>query len=159
MTERKLTAGDEIDSQCSKCKGLTNHTIIALVEDKIAKVQCNVCGARHNYRPAKTAANAKTASVTRKDGNIVSARTPKAAKKTKKETVYEQLLAGRNLDEAIPYSMTATFRPNDLVDHPMFGLGVVTATIQPDKIELTFKEGTKKFICKLDGSAESSSYR
>ena len=152
MTVSKVTAGAEVDSHCLKCKGLTNHTIIALVEDKIAKVQCNVCGARHNYRPAKIAKEVKTTAVTRKDGKIISPRAPKAVKKTKKETVYEKLLVGRNLDEAIPYTMTTTFSQNDLVDHPMFGIGIVTATIQPDKIELTFKEGTKKFICQLKKS-------
>lgn len=146
----KITAGDEVDSNCLKCKGLTNHTIIALVEDKIAKVQCNVCGARHNYRPAKAEKNVKMTSVTRKDGKIVSNRTVATPKKTKKEAGYEKLLAGRNLAEAIPYTMTTTFKQNDLVDHPIYGIGIVTATIQPDKIELTLKEGVKKFICKLD---------
>jgi hypothetical protein len=59
------------------------------------------------------------------------------------------MIQGRDPASAIAYSMTATFRVNDLLNHPMFGLGLVTAAIKPDKVEVLFKEGSKLFICKL----------
>ncbi|MCK5231373.1 MAG: hypothetical protein KAR13_13960 [Desulfobulbaceae bacterium] len=140
-----LNAGEEIDSRCLKCKDVTNHTIIAMVEEKIAKVQCNVCGGKHNYRPAKPIK-------TKKKSNSAKKATAKTKTSRSLKTAadnYTKMMNGRNLDEAMPYAMTAIFSKDDLVNHPTFGLGLVTAAIPPNKIELTFNEGPKIFICEL----------
>ena len=42
--------GDDIDDFCVKCKRITNHAIVSLVEDAAAKVRCNACYSEHNYR-------------------------------------------------------------------------------------------------------------
>lgn len=148
MTAINVTAGDEIESNCLKCKALTNHIVIALTDDVIAKVQCNVCGGRHKYRPTKPAKTPKSSTLTRKSGQKISTRISTAAL-NKNAANFDKLLTGKKLDRAIPYSMTTAFGKNDIVDHPTFGQGVVTSTIQPNKIELTFKEGPKILICVL----------
>jgi len=38
-----LRLGDDVDDYCIKCKRLTNHSIIALVDDEPAKVRCRTC--------------------------------------------------------------------------------------------------------------------
>ena len=53
--ERVKTAGDSVESQCTRCKALLNHTIIALVAGQVARVKCNTCGSEHNHRPVKEA--------------------------------------------------------------------------------------------------------
>jgi hypothetical protein len=145
--QKTLQAGAEIDSRCLKCKDVTNHTIIAMADEKVVKVTCNVCGGRHNYRPpvqadkgngAKGSAAKRTAS-----------RATGITRAAKAVAHFEEMIQGRDPASAIAYSMTATFRVNDLLNHPMFGLGLVTAAIKPDKVEVLFKEGSKLFICKL----------
>lgn len=42
--------GDIIDDFCVKCKRLTNHAIVSLVEEKPAKVRCRTCYSDHDYR-------------------------------------------------------------------------------------------------------------
>lgn len=42
--------GDTIDDFCVKCKRLTNHHIVSLVEDNPAKVRCCSCYHDHDYR-------------------------------------------------------------------------------------------------------------
>ena len=142
MAKKTLpAAGEEIDSKCLKCKDVTNHTIIAMDEEKIAKVQCNVCEARHIYRPADPV---KTKKKTAKKAPAK----PKVTLAVKRAgEAFDKLLRGRTEDQAIPYAMTSPFIKDDLVNHPTFGLGVVSEIIPPNKIEMTYVEGTKVLIC------------
>jgi hypothetical protein len=48
MTQYRL--GDVIDDYCVKCRRLTNHSIVSLVEDQAAKVRCRTCYHDHDYR-------------------------------------------------------------------------------------------------------------
>ena len=38
---KQLTAGDFIEARCTRCKAVTNHTIIALVGTVPVRVRCN----------------------------------------------------------------------------------------------------------------------
>jgi hypothetical protein len=48
MSDHRL--GDIIDDFCVKCKRLTNHAIVSLVDEKPAKVRCRTCYSDHDYR-------------------------------------------------------------------------------------------------------------
>jgi hypothetical protein len=48
MWERRL--GDEIDDYCIKCRRLTNHSIVSMVDAKAAKVRCRTCYSDHDFR-------------------------------------------------------------------------------------------------------------
>ena len=149
-TSQGPDAGQEIDSQCLKCKRVTNHIIIAMAEEKIAKVECNVCGASHKYRPPKIK---KPKAVKKK--KAVAKKTPKKPiNEIKAEAHFEEIMDGLDPSTAKPYSMTETFRKNDLIDHSSFGLGLITSTILPNKIEVTFKVGSKILICNLKNPFE-----
>ena len=43
------------------------------------------------------------------------------------------------------YSISGHFRNNTVIDHPTFGLGVVTESL-PSKIEVCFEEGVKTLM-------------
>jgi hypothetical protein len=45
-----LRLGDDIDDYCVKCKRLTNHVIVALVDGEPAKVRCRSCYAEQQWR-------------------------------------------------------------------------------------------------------------
>ncbi|MCW5976591.1 MAG: hypothetical protein KIT09_00865 [Bryobacteraceae bacterium] len=45
--------GDDIDDFCTKCKRLTNHAIVSLMDDKPAKVRCRTCYHEHDYLEEK----------------------------------------------------------------------------------------------------------
>lgn len=42
--------GDVIDDYCVKCRRLTNHSIVSLVNALAAKVRCRTCYSDHDYR-------------------------------------------------------------------------------------------------------------
>jgi hypothetical protein len=48
MSEQRL--GDVIDDHCIKCRRLTNHSIVSLVDNQAAKVRCRTCYHDHDYR-------------------------------------------------------------------------------------------------------------
>jgi hypothetical protein len=46
----ELRLGDIIDDFCVKCRRLTNHAIVSLVDGGAAKVRCRTCYHDHDYR-------------------------------------------------------------------------------------------------------------
>lgn len=48
MREPRL--GDDIDDFCIRCKRLTNHLVVSVVDSKPAKVRCRTCHSDHDYR-------------------------------------------------------------------------------------------------------------
>src|SRR5271165_3088897 len=47
---RELRLGDVIDDYCVKCRRLTNHAIVSLMNGAAAKVRCRTCYSDHDYR-------------------------------------------------------------------------------------------------------------
>lgn len=48
MDEPRL--GDVIDDHCVKCRRITNHSIVSVVNCEAAKVRCRTCYHDHDYR-------------------------------------------------------------------------------------------------------------
>ncbi|MBV8570393.1 MAG: hypothetical protein JO319_07260 [Acidobacteriaceae bacterium] len=45
-----MRLGDVIDDHCVKCRRVTNHSIVSLVNGEAAKVRCRTCYHDHDYR-------------------------------------------------------------------------------------------------------------
>ncbi|HYO80161.1 MAG TPA: hypothetical protein VES20_02065 [Bryobacteraceae bacterium] len=45
----ELRLGDIIDDHCIKCRRLTNHSVVSLMEGEVAKVRCRSCYHEHTY--------------------------------------------------------------------------------------------------------------
>jgi len=48
MPEMRL--GDVIDDFCVKCRRVTNHSIVSIINGEAAKVRCRTCYHDHDYR-------------------------------------------------------------------------------------------------------------
>jgi hypothetical protein len=147
MRTVNLSAGDIIEAVCTRCRSILNHTIVAMVGERVVRVECNTCHGVHNYRdkvekktPARGETVRRTASVPRKPGKGQGA-------EDRKE--WESLSPAMDRTRAIPYDMEGSYCVNDLVAHPVFGLGVVKTVIKPNKIEVLFEQGKKLLRCKL----------
>src|SRR5438132_1939111 len=46
----ELRLGDVIDDHCIKCRRITNHSIVSIVDGKAAKVRCRTCYHDHDFR-------------------------------------------------------------------------------------------------------------
>ena len=45
----ELRLGDVIDDHCIKCRRLTNHAIVSIVDGEVRKVRCRSCYHEHDY--------------------------------------------------------------------------------------------------------------
>lgn len=134
--------GGEVDAFCTKCQLTLAHTILAMVGTKIARVRCNTCNKDHAMRSAPGA----------------SSRTPKPKAKSRKSDrvviSFEERLGQRDPNSARTYSPRDRFEVNEVVNHPTFGLGIVTV-VRPDKIDIDFKGSQKTLVHGRDGAASA----
>ena len=134
MQNPALSAGDPIAIRCPKCRKNTDHTIATMAGERPADVQCNTCNRRHKYRPP--AGTAKP-SVNRTINE-------KAAERKEWQTLRPNM----NSAEATDYSMTAAYKARALINHPVFGLGLVQRIVGPQKVQVLFEDGKKTMRCK-----------
>jgi hypothetical protein len=131
--------GKDVDSWCTKCRMLLAHTVEAVVNGRITRVHCNTCGGQHAYRAKPPGEGAKSAGARkpRADG---------ARPATKQVRDYASMLRGRDPSTARPYALNERFADGELIRHSTFGLGVVTALKDANKIEVLFPDGGKTLI-------------
>jgi len=130
--------GKEIESWCTKCKLMLGHTIEAVVGGRITKVHCNTCRGQHAHRA-------------KPPGTGTGARKPRASRATaesKTAADYAAMLRSKDPNSAKPYATTDRFKPGELIRHATFGLGLVTALKDVNKIEVVFGDGAKTMIHK-----------
>ena len=70
MREPRL--GDIIDDYCVRCKRMTNHSIVSILNTEPAKMRCRSCYSDHDYRHEKV---------------------PPSRKELKKEQLFKEVLA------------------------------------------------------------------
>jgi hypothetical protein len=52
--------GDVLDDYCTRCRLLTDHSVVAIVEDAVKKVRCRTCNHEHDYRQGQGGQKKKT---------------------------------------------------------------------------------------------------
>jgi hypothetical protein len=126
-----LKVGGEVDSLCNRCNLVLAHTIHAMVGPRPVKVECNTCHVVHAYRaPARGAAPR-----------------PAPRRSLKGPTVsFDEILRTKNLAMAVKYSPKTTFAVDQVIEHPTFGLGFVSAVLDGAKIQVTFRSDVKVLV-------------
>ena len=134
MEKTTHSVGDTIEARCTKCRKNGSHIITVTTEDEPTKVQCKDCNREHKYRPPTTP---RKAAVRRTVD-------PKVAEKKE----WAELRPSLNAEQAVKYSMTTAFKTGALMNHPLFGLGIVQRLAGPRKIDVLFEDGKKVMRCK-----------
>lgn len=161
MTENQIQAGSSVESLCKKCKTVTDHHVVAMLGDKIVKVECKVCRARHAYASPKAEPKG-TAAARVRNGATGAVSTPIAAPAAsasgqKRASAAASRQAQAQADQweklvgsaagSAPYSMDRTFRSGDVIDHPVFGPGYVVKAMKPCTIEVFFRDAVRNLRC------------
>jgi hypothetical protein len=128
--------GGEVDAFCTRCKLTLAHTILAMVGTKIIRVRCNTCGGDHVYRSAPGTTDRPPAARASK---------PRADRPEKVVISFEDQLAGKDIANAPKYSPKDTYQLDQVIQHPTFGLGLVTL-VRGDKVDIAFKSETKTLV-------------
>jgi hypothetical protein len=53
MQQRRLRLGDIVDDYCPRERRITNHVIVAMIEDEVKQTRCTTCDADHEYKQAR----------------------------------------------------------------------------------------------------------
>lgn len=72
MEQRPLRLGDIVDDYCPRERRITNHAIVAIVDQSIRQTRCTTCDAEHAYKDAKV---------------------PRRKKKDEADALYDEVLA------------------------------------------------------------------
>ena len=56
MQDRRYRPGDVLDDYCPRERRITDHAIVAMIEDEIRRTRCGSCDAEHEYKEAKVPA-------------------------------------------------------------------------------------------------------
>jgi hypothetical protein len=133
-----VKVGGEVDAYCTKCELTLAHTVHAVVDGRPAKVECNTCHGVHKFRLPPGARPVKTI------GNRPAAARSMVEKKT--TLSFDELLRKRDLASAARYSPKATYKVDQVIEHPTFGLGFVSAVRDAQKIEVTVRSDVKVLV-------------
>ena len=50
MEQRRLRLGDIVDDYCPRERRVTNHAVVAMIEEEIKQTRCTTCDAEHAYK-------------------------------------------------------------------------------------------------------------
>jgi hypothetical protein len=53
MQQRRPRLGDILDDYCPRERRLTNHAVVAMIDDEVKQTRCTTCDAEHEYKQAK----------------------------------------------------------------------------------------------------------
>jgi hypothetical protein len=141
-----LKVGGDVEAWCTTCKQMKDHVIVAMLEDKPAKVECAGCHKQHVYKANPPGTKSESTRARKAAAPAVSAPPVTEALEAK--------LAGREGDAKI-YSPNERYAVEDIVKHPSFGLGIVVSLPAAQKVEIDFRGG-RKLLLHDRGSAVAS---
>jgi len=122
---------EEVLSFCGRCKSATKHTILSMIdEEMVDKCECKDCGGKHSFRDP----------VTKKLPKKKKSKTPQSPEKIWQDAVTKS--SGR----AVPYNMKAKFTEGQMIEHPIFGTGIVESIINDNKVKVVFELGAKTLV-------------
>ena len=59
MEQRRLRLGDILDDYCPRERRVTNHAVVAMIEEDVKQTRCTTCDAEHAYKGARVPARRK----------------------------------------------------------------------------------------------------
>jgi len=135
-----LSVGSQIEVRCPKCRKNRDHEIVSIADGKPSKVQCVECKHQRKYRPPVTQKTAEEKLLIKNIEN-------RQRKNMSEQQQWTALRPNLDSSKALDYSMSAKYKNKDLVNHPVFGLGLVQRVIGSQKVEILFEEGVKIMRC------------
>ena len=87
MQDRRYRPGDVLDDYCPRERRITDHAIVAMIDDEIRRTRCGSCDAEHEYKEAKV---------------------PSPRRKTQPPALFNQVLEGMNGPVSKPHPVEAS---------------------------------------------------
>ena len=81
MEQRPLRLGDILDDYCPRERRVTNHAVVAMIEETVKQTRCTTCDAEHPYKGGQA---------------------PRRRKKDGPSSLYKEVLAGKPDNDVPP---------------------------------------------------------
>ena len=95
MEQRRLRLGDILDDYCPRERRITNHAVVAMIEEDVKQTRCTTCDAEHAYKGGQA---------------------PRKRKKESTATLYKEVLSGMTDNPApVPSEPTPAEPPGDML--------------------------------------------
>lgn len=91
MQDRRYRPGDVLDDYCPRERRITDHAIVAMIDDEIRQTRCGICDAEHEYKEGKV---------------------PPPRRKTQPPALFTQVLD--NLNGSAPKPQSSPASPSEL---------------------------------------------
>ena len=112
MQDRRYRPGDALDDYCPRERRITDHAIVAMVDDTIQRTRCGSCDAEHEYKEAKV---------------------PAPRRKTQPPALFAQVLDGMQGPTPRPQSPPSSPPPPD--DQPIAAPVIVATPVSAAPVE------------------------
>ncbi len=130
-TKKTYAIGDEVFTECGKCKSEMHHIVTTMKDDEIIKVMCKGCNSTHVYRDKRKKAAKKAVSDK-----------PKVKRRSSKKD-WHKLTAEMQDDEFIDYNMSEDYSQLRGIRHKKFGNGVIIKILATTQMEVVFEDSIK----------------
>jgi len=118
MQQRRVRLGDILDDYCPRERRVTNHVVVAMIEDAVKQTRCSTCDADHEYKDAKVPTHRRRKSGgaladTEGDGRpeLVAAGAPAAEEAAAVPTAEEDVADSPEFPEPIDIPVPAAAEP------------------------------------------------
>jgi len=115
MQDRRHRPGDVLDDYCPRERRITDHAIVAMIDDQIRQTRCGICDAEHEYKGGKV---------------------PPPRRKTQPPALFTQVLDNLNGSTPRPQSTAAAatepvISPEPVSPEPIAMAAVAVAELPP----------------------------
>lgn len=139
-----IRVGGEIDAVCTKCRMVTNHRIVAMVDGMVKRVICLTCDSQHNYRqPPGEKKRTEGSGVRRVSKEMKKTSAPSGGARVFAQWMQNKQALAASEGSTRPYNFKEIYEPGEAIEHGKFGLGFVQRVIPPNKMEVMFETEIK----------------
>ena len=123
MEQRPLRLGDILDDYCPRERRVTNHAVVAMIDDDVKQTRCTTCDAEHPYKGGKE---------------------PRKRKKDTPAALYREVLAGMDAEPAPVLTTPPPAAPETIVaDSDYIAPEIPADDVEPDPLPAAVEhEGT-----------------
>jgi hypothetical protein len=122
---------------------MSEHVVVAMVGPTPAKVECTSCHKQHQYRAGPPGTKKEKEPRAPRASGARTRREGAEAPAAPAPIDLEARIANRTPQR---YDVAHRFVIDDVIEHPSFGLGVVTGLPGAQKIEVLFSSGVKLLL-------------
>ena len=137
MQDRRHRPGDVLDDYCPRERRITDHAIVAMIDDEIRRTRCGVCDAEHEYKEAKV---------------------PSPRRKTQPPGLFNQVLEGMNgpVPRPQPVAEPEPETESPLVDEPTQVAAADDEPVEPPAIAAPQPEPVTAAVAADNDSADNN---